>query len=305
MPLIGTLTSGVSAVRAFSKGLEVIGANIANVDTTAYKSQSTNFADTFSETLRAASATDSAVQIGTGVQVGGINTNFTQGALVSTGSTTDMGVSGPGYFVVQDSNGNNYATRDGSFHFDTGGNLVSSQGYNVLDSAGAKIQVTGLQKTYNTATPPAITGYAAVPYSDLASVSIGTDGSITAYATDGTATKYGLTYTTPGTGATPTPDAGVPGTIGLLGVSDQSKLMKEGNNLYDFSNTGATVATDMKAPGTSGAGKIQTGVLEQSNVDLTEQFADLITVQRSFQAGSRLITVSDSVLDDIVNLKRS
>ncbi|MGH7943417.1 MAG: flagellar basal body rod C-terminal domain-containing protein, partial [Opitutaceae bacterium] len=46
------------------------------------------------------------------------------------------------------------------------------------------------------------------------------------------------------------------------------------------------------------------GTLEQSNVDLTEEFADLITMQRSFQAGSRLITVSDSVLEDIVNLKQ-
>lgn len=302
MPLIGTLTSGVSAVRTFSKGLEVIGANIANVNTTAYKSSSTSFADTFSNTLRAASANDSAVQIGTGVQVGGITTNFTQGALVPTGNNNDLGISGSGYFVVQDANANNFATRDGSFHFDTNGYLVNTIGYNVLDTAGAKVQVSGLEKHY---TAGVLDGYTAVPYAKLSSVSIGSDGVITAYATDGTATNYGVTYNTAAATTPPTVASGTPVSVGLLGISDQSKLMRQGNNLYDFASTGASLAANMVKPGASGSGKLQTGVLEQSNVDLTDQFSALITTQRSFQAGSRLITVSDSVLEDIVNLKRS
>jgi flagellar hook protein FlgE len=57
-------------------------------------------------------------------------------------------------------------------------------------------------------------------------------------------------------------------------------------------------------PGKNGLGLVQSGTLEQSNVDLAQQFSDLITIQRSFQAGSRLITVSDTVLEDIVNLKQ-
>ena len=57
-------------------------------------------------------------------------------------------------------------------------------------------------------------------------------------------------------------------------------------------------------PGSNGLGSIQAGTLELSNVDLTDQFANLITTQRSFQAASRLVTVSDSVLEDIVNLKQ-
>lgn len=310
MPLIGTLTSGVSALRTFGKGLEVIGANIANVNTTAYKSSATSYADTFSNTLRAASSSDSAMQIGTGVQVGSINTNFTGGPLVPTGNPSDLGISGSGYFVVEDASGNRFATRDGAFHFDTQGFLLNAQNYCVLDNTGAKIQVTGLEKTYDASTPPVHTGYQAVDYSELASVSIGTDGTITAYATDGTAATYGITYLLTGAGANTVPPtkaaaADVPETIGLLTVSDQSKLMRKGNNLYDYAQTGATLATDMKKPGTQGTGTVQSGVLEQSNVDLTQQFSDLITTQRSFQAGSRLITVSDSVLEDIVNLKRA
>jgi flagellar hook protein FlgE len=264
MALIGTLTSGVSALRTFSKGLEVIGANIANVNTTAYKSSSTSYKDTFSNTLRAASATDSATQIGTGVQIGGIMTNFAQGSLTSTGKGTDLGVSGNGYFAVQNAAGVNFATRDGSFHFDTTGNLVNGQGLSVLDSAGAPITVP--------------------LYDTVSSISIATDGTVNVFYADGTTDNSQI--------------------VGLLKIADESKLMKQGSNLYDFGATG-TVIGDLAVSGTNGLGNIQAGTLEMSNVDLTDQFAELITTQRSFQAGSRLITVSDSVLEDIVNLKRS
>lgn len=265
MALIGTLTSGVSALRTFSKGLEVIGSNIANVNTTGYKSSSTSFKDTFSNTLRAAAggSGDSAVQIGTGVQIGGITTNFAQGSLSSTGKATDLGISGNGYFAVQ--NGTvNYATRDGSFHFDTGGNLVNGEGLNVLDTAGAAITVAN--------------------YDTVASISIGKDGTVNVFYADGTSDNSQA--------------------VGLLKIADESKLMKQGGNLYDFGATG-TVIGDLATAGANGLGNIQSGTLEMSNVDLTDQFAELITTQRSFQAGSRLITVSDSVLEEIVNLKRS
>ncbi len=266
MALIGTLTSGVSALRTFSKGLEVIGNNISNVNTTAYKSSAASYGDTFSNTLRAATSAsgDSAIQVGTGVQITGISTNYTQGSLASTGSGTDLAVSGEGYFIVRDPSGRNYATRDGAFKFDNDGYLINGLGYRVLDNAGAAVQVTD--------------------YSQKASVTIGSNGVITVFESDGTSA------------------AGQ--TVGLLRFSDQGKLMKSGNNLFDFSSTGANVATAMVAPGSDGVGTIQTGRLEMSNVDLTEQFSELITTQRSFQAGSRLITVSDSVLEDIVNLKR-
>lgn len=261
MALLGTLTSGVSALKTFSKSLEVIGNNIANVNTTGYKGSSTTFADTFSNTLKASSGTDSAIQVGTGVQLGSINTNYKQGSLSSTGNTSDLAISGNGYFVVQDSAGAKYATRDGSFHFDTAGNLLNSQNMSVLGSDGSPITVAD--------------------YATMASVSIGSDGTVTAFASDGTAT--------------------VGSKVGLLAIADQAKLMKVGSNLYDYSSTGAG---SISSAGTNGLGKIQSGELELSNVDLTEQFSDLITTQRSFQAASRVITVSDTILEDIVNLKR-
>ncbi len=265
MGLIGTLTSGVSALRTFSKGLEVIGNNIANVNTTAFKASNANFSDTFSNTLRSATtaAGDAAVQVGTGVQISSISTNYTQGSFAGTGVVTDLGISGAGYFVVQNGT-QNFATRNGAFTFDSSGNLVNEQGYRVLGSDGNPI--------------------VAANYDDVASVSIGSDGLVSIFYADGT---------------TDTSQK-----VGLLKVPEESKLMKMGNSLFDFSATGAAV-TDIAEAGTSGLGSIKSGVLEQSNVDLTDQFSNLITTQRSFQAGSRLITVSDSVLEDIVNLKRN
>jgi len=266
MALIGTLTSGVSALKTFSKGLEVIGNNIANVNTTGYKASSVAYADSFSNTLKAAStaAGDSAVQVGTGVQVSGITTNYTQGSLSGTGVATDLGVSGNGYFVVQ--NGTvNYATRDGQFHFDTSGSLVNAQGFSVLSATGTAITVPN--------------------YANVSSVSISADGTISAFYSDGTATDTSQK-------------------VGLLAIKDQNKLMKQGDNLFDFSSAGVTTA-DIGAADAGGRGTVKSGQLELSNVDLTEQFSNLITAQRSFQAGSRLITVSDSVLEEVVNLKRS
>ncbi len=260
MALIGTLTSGISALKSFSKGLETIGNNIANVNTSAYKSSSASFADTFSNTVRGGGGT---VQIGTGVQIADVSTNFSQGSLSSTGKGSDLAVSGNGYFVVQDASGSNFVTRDGAFNWNATGDLVTSQGFKVLDDAGVAINVA----TFATA----------------ASISIGSDGSVTAFAANGTSTSTQK--------------------VGLLKITDETKLKRQGSNLYDFGATGAVV-TGIGTPKAAGLGSVQSGALELSNVDLTEQFSDLITTQRSFQAGSRLITISDSVLEDIVNLKR-
>jgi flagellar hook protein FlgE len=276
MSLVTSLDSGVSALESFSEGLQVIGNNIANVNTTGYKSSSTSYADSFSNTLQAASPglDTAAMQIGTGVQVSGINSDFTQGSLVSTGNVGDLAVSGNGYFVVKDSSTSaTFATRDGSFGFNSAGNLINAQGYAVLDSAGAAVSISNCVSSSG----------AAITYANTSSVTIGTDGTLTAYDSAGTA------YTGQ--------------KVGLLTVLSQSKLLNEGNNLYDFSATGSTLASDLAAANTGSLGKIQSGNLEQSNVDLTAQFANMITAQRSFQAASRVITISDTILNDIVNLK--
>jgi flagellar hook protein FlgE len=109
MSLIGTLTSGVSAMRSFTKGLEVIGNNIANVNTVGFKSSQASYADSFSNTLRGSAPSSlstpnmSSTQVGTGVRISGISSNYGQGGLTTTGVASDLGVSGNGFFRVVNS----------------------------------------------------------------------------------------------------------------------------------------------------------------------------------------------------------
>jgi len=289
MSLIGTLGSGVSALAAFNKGLEVIGNNIANVNTTGFKSSAATYQDSFSNVLQrsapssASSSNTPAIDVGTGVKLGTISTDYSQGSLETTGQSSDLGVSGEGYFHVKNPvDGTEYATRDGSFRWDDQGYLVTAQGLRVQGLTGSTLGAVGDIKL---GTPPVGT--------QLQSVTIDKGGNVVEFYSDGTSATNNQ--------------------VQLQKFTDQSALVKEGNNLYSgllaAGPVGATAGTStfqaggVNAPGSNGLGEIQSGTVELSNVDLTAQFSNLITTQRSFQAGARLITVSDTVLEDIVNLK--
>ena len=117
--------------------MDVIGNNIANVNTPGFKSSSVNFADLLSQTMKGASLPTSTtggtnpIQIGQGTNVASVDTNFTSGSLQQTGVDTDLGINGDGLFILA-SGGNQYYTRDGDFSFDAAGNLVSNtNGMNV------------------------------------------------------------------------------------------------------------------------------------------------------------------------------
>ena len=280
MRALAIAATGMSAQQL---NLEVIANNIANINTTGYKSSEATFADSFSNTLRSSApssgstSSQSAIQVGTGVQLSSIQTNFSQGALNSTGNITDLGISGKGFFIVKDaSTGTQFATRDGQFRVDDAGYLVTSGGLRVQGKVGTGIADIKVGASLPTGT-------------QLSSVSFDTAGHLIESYSDGTSATTAQ--------------------IQLQNFSDTSGLLREGSNL--FSGLGAAgpigggILAGSNDPSTNGLGSIQSGTLESSNVDLTDQFSQLITTQRSFQAGSRLITVSDTILDDIVNLKRS
>ncbi len=267
MALLSTLTSGISALRAFTTGLDTIGNDIANVNTTAYKSSDTSFADTFN---------------GVGVQVTGVNANFTQGALNSTGVNTDLGISGNGYFMVEDpATTQQYATRDGQFHFDSSGFLVNQQGYQVVGlTGGTSSAAPGTLGPIKQGTLPS--------GAQLQSVTVGTSGNLVESYSDGTQVTTNQVL--------------------MQNYTDPSQLVSQGNNLYtNLSAAGplsTTLAASTNTPGGGGLGSIEAGTLEQSNVDLTQEFSNMITMQRAFEANARLVTVSDTILQSIVNLKQ-
>ena len=139
--MMRSLFSGVSGLRTHQTRMDVIGNNIANVNTTAYKSMSINFSDLMYQTTQAATGPNATTgtagtnpkQIGLGVQTAAISTKITEeGATQSTGNPFDLKISGDEFFVV--SNGvDTFFTRDGSFYVDASGNLaMSSTGYNIM-----------------------------------------------------------------------------------------------------------------------------------------------------------------------------
>ncbi|MEN9631673.1 MAG: hypothetical protein RL077_77 [Verrucomicrobiota bacterium] len=287
---MSTMNSGVSALKSFTTGLEVVGNNIANVNTTGFKASQAKYSDSFSNILQRSSASTAArtnsptSSVGTGVQVASISTNFGQGSLTSTGRDTDLGVSGNGFFKVKNSvDGAEYVTRAGDFRWDDQGFLVTSQGYRVQGLTGNALGTVGDIKLSE---PP--TG------AKLQAATFDRAGKVVEVYSDGT--------------------SAIKNQVLLQDFKDPSALTAYGNNLFtDLASAGPAGALagstalqvgDVNAAGKNGLGVIQAGTLELSNVDLTDQFSNLITTQRAFQAGSRLISVSDSVLEEIVNLKR-
>ncbi len=155
------LSTGVSGLQAHQKMLDIAGNNLANVNTTAFKSSRITFSELLSETIKKASQPTSSVggmnpqQMGSGVGVSGISPLMTQGNIVSTGNPLDMAVEGEGYFVLSDGSQDIY-TRAGTFAVDANSNLVEpSTGY-IVQRIGATGESDGFQS--------ATTSNISVPY---------------------------------------------------------------------------------------------------------------------------------------------
>ncbi|SHN42040.1 flagellar hook protein FlgE [Cryptosporangium aurantiacum] len=135
--MLRSLFSGISGLRAHQQMMDVTGNNIANVNTAGFKSSQAVFQDTLNQMLKSPAAPQDEVQggtnpaqVGLGVQLAGISTNFTQGSAQTTGRSTDLMITGDGFFTVKNNEETLY-TRSGSFSFDADGSLVTADGARV------------------------------------------------------------------------------------------------------------------------------------------------------------------------------
>lgn len=133
--MLRSLFTGISGLSVHQTMLDVTGNNIANVNTTGFKSASTRFEDTFSQLVRSGAAPRvnerggmNPAQVGLGVKLQSITTNFTTGAAQTTGRNLDTMINGDGFFVLRKSNGTQVYTRNGSFGLDAQGQLVAADG---------------------------------------------------------------------------------------------------------------------------------------------------------------------------------
>jgi len=393
--MLRSLYSAIAGLRSHQTMLDVTGNNIANVNTAAFKASSVQFQDTLSQLTQAAGGPQpetggtNPAQVGLGVQLAGISTNFTQGSAQVTGRSTDMMISGDGFFVTRQGNEVLY-TRAGSFDFDSQGRLVTPSGALVQgwNAVGGSISTGGAVGTIvlpqDAISPAAVTDAVTVAGNLPADAAVGDElvRDTTVYDASGEGRTLTLTFTRTATGWTvdaDDPDAATPATgtgtlafvdgeldsggtltiggitvdlggttgyagVTTVGVTDQDgrsagtlngfTLGKDGTLVGSFSN-GETAAIgrialatfvnpgglekagsssyrstfnsgtpELGTPGSGSLGTLTGGSLEMSNVDLSQEFTNLIVAQRGFQANARVITTSDEVLQELTNLKR-
>lgn len=316
--MLRSLYAGVSGMRSFQTKMDVVSNNISNANTTAFKSGRVRFQDMLSETISASQAPiDTGLgginpkQIGLGVLVGAIDTIMTGGALQSTNRDLDFAIEGEGFFAVsQDGAGNLKSyTRDGAFYTDYEGNLVTSSGSRVLGYLPTGFTDTSDLDIYAITTAAnnldTLSGNAA-DLNLLHPINIPKQINVTA-GTPAVSTPIDLeSFTINGSGEIigvySDGNAYILGQVGLINFNNPMGLEKTGSNNYiNTNNSGAPTAG--KA-GNTGYGVIRQGFVEMSNVDLANEFTEMIITSRAYQANSRTISTSDEMLQELINLKR-
>lgn len=274
--MMRSLYSGITGLRNHQTRMDVIGNNISNVNTAGYKSSRVVFSDIYSQTISPASGSTATSggtnpkQVGLGASIATIDVMHTASASQYTGAPLDISIEGDGYFVLT-GGGQNMFTRAGNFYTDSNNNLVSS--------SGAFVQ--GYAVTNGTAATSLSNIQIDPKYYD---VSIDESGAVVGIDSTNNDAKVTIAY------------------IALASFNNENALEKVGQSSYRSTvNSGNP---QYSKPGESGAGTLNPGTLEMSNVDLASEFTDMIVTQRGFQANSRIITTTDSMLEELVNLKR-
>jgi flagellar hook protein FlgE len=409
---MGSFSIALTGLQADSVALNTIGNNLANLNTTAFKKQTTSFEDLFYQQIGMAGSGD-AIQVGVGSKVSGTATSYNQGSLSTTANSTDMALSGDGFFVVSQG-GVQSLTRAGNFQTDSSGNLITVDGASVLGypavngAVDLNSVVTGLklplgasqaaQATQNISITANLNAGAATGTSFSTPVtmydSLGKSQVATVTYTKSSANNWGYAITLPAGVAAGTP-ANTTGTLtfdtsGKLvapaanqtgitfpGMTDGSSDLTFNWGLYDVSGnpmigqttaaSSATAATQdgftsgvyqtfavdsagvitasysngntsevgqvavarvanvegltvaggnnyrttaasglasIGVAGAGGRGTIEDDALEQSNVDISTEFADLIVAQRAFEANSKTMTTFDTVSQDAIGMIR-
>jgi flagellar hook protein FlgE len=285
--MLRSLNTGISGLRFQQDKLDVIGNNIANVNTVGFRSGRAQGADMFSQKLSEFSTNSSVSQIGSGVSLANVSSSFGQGNIDSTGQPYDMAIDGSGFFIVRDTANNaTYATRAGDFRADSNGYLTTTDGMRVQgEIPGAPGVSSDIQITLTPTTP-------ALP-ADTEAVSwrIESNGDV----------KLTLRSTLVPPPATP-PEPLKIAQIQVQTFRDINNLSKVGNNR--FGNLAAAGPVGLGTAGQAGRGQVRWQSLEQANVDLATQFTDLMVTQRGYQANAKIITTSDEILQELINLKR-
>ena len=295
--MLKSMYSGISGMKSNQTKMDVVGNNVANASTTAFKKGSVRFSDTLNQTVIYASQPGNSLggvnpgQVGAGMKVSSITKNMLQGSLQQTAIPSDIAIDGDGFFVVQigkkgDGSPSEGFTRDGAFTVDSEGKMVTATGYYLLTTDNKAVFIPEEAKNAE-GTKMRVVAY-----------NISKEGQISYVLEDGSKVM----------GSKDDPDDAPIQTLKVATFMNQSGLEANGNNIYlDSANSGTPVynaSSNDKDKKGARIGLVTQGALEMSNVDLSEEFTDMIVTTRAFQAASKMITTSDELLQEIINLKR-
>lgn len=375
--------SGISGMKVNQDKLDVVGNNLANVSTTAFKRSNARFADMLYQNTGAATSPTSSLggtnakQVGLGAKLSSIERVMSQGNVMSTGGTFDVCIDGDGFFVVGKgpvdyTNGTKITstqslgngdmqityTRDGNFHLDYDGSLLTADGHRVMgylltstkkddggdtspksgkssiasdtsvgqdvepkvqvgdaiyvdadgvlkavgdnsDGKTENLELQPLKIPQNVYVPDDTSGSKGT-WQAITKVSIEKDGVIVGVLANGKRTALGQIATA--TFTNPQGLTAIGGNFYESSPNSGTELIRSSVNI-DNDKTGKKREADL-VDNSKAFGSIEQYCLEASNVDITEQFTDMITATRCFQASSKLISTGDEILQTITGLIR-
>jgi flagellar hook protein FlgE len=283
--------AAISGLEAHQTMLDVTANNLANVDTIGYKAQRTTFVDELSQSITAATGPNgfnggtNAQQVGLGAQVGSIDNMMTAGSLQTTGNPLDIAIQGSGFLQVGNGAPGTTApytsnlpnsvqyTRAGNLTLNTNGFLTTQSGQYVVGATAPSSSPTSKPTYINV--PPGSTN-----------VAVGQDGSVSYTDENSANPTFGQTVNA--------------GYISLATFPNQTGLSRDGGALWSATPSSGPATTG--TPSVGGYGQTIAGSLEMSNVDLANEFTNMITAERGYEANSKVITTADNMLNAVVNM---
>jgi len=260
--MLRAMHTAASGMDAQQLNIDTIANNLANLNTTGFKSRTAQFQDLLYQNMRQAGAANTAttdiplgLQVGLGTEPVASQINFTQGDFAATGNALDLVIQGQGFFQILQPNGQIAYTRNGNFTLNSSGNIVNSAG-DVLDP-----QIT---------IPPEQTG-----------ITIGSDGTVSVQLPNQTQPQQ-------------------VGKIELAYFQNPSGLNSIGQSLFQPTQSSGEATTG--TPGENGLGTILSGYVEQSNVSVVEEMVNMIVSQRAYEANSKVIQTADQMLSESNNV---
>lgn len=267
-----SMMSGVSGMKSNQTKLNVIGNNVANMGTTAYKRSEIRFEDNMYQNSKFASAPSGAIggvnpsQVGSGVGIAGVVKHMSQGTLQPTNRPSDFAMDGDGFFLVE-KNGEMAFTRDGSFSLDANGDLVNASGYRLIGEDDNPINIP--TEALNTAGE----------MQKVLSYTVSQDGTVSLGLADGGLIEDHAS-------------------LKIAQFQNPDGLVQLGGNLFQPSpNSGEPFYVDAH-------GSIIQGALEMSNVDIVDEFTSMMVASKGLQASAKVVTTSDQALDTVLGILR-